>query len=670
MGKPTTDVAKLHPKLRMILNGSSTVNVMRAEHCSALFVNTEAAKKRVPPARGDFAKPKSRRALRGAKRGKLKQPPRDVSANVLVQLTDSARRLGARNVRASARRGDFAALSLPLDRIHELTADAVRVELAEPLTDPRPKVEAESAQPRPRRDLNTSVRHRDGQGVLIGIIDVQGFDFAHPDFLDSNQQTRFVTIWDQGGENRAPPTGYGYGSELTSAHLGRAMRESARVGARPTDLEPQSEQVPGSHGTHVASIAAGNRGICSKADIAAVLISVGPEGQDKRSSFYDSSRLLHAVEYLVALAEKRGQPLSINISLATNGHAHDGSSVLSRWLDSMLTKPGLSLCAAAGNAGQERALSDDDLGFIMGRIHTRGRIASGGLDVNIGWVVVGNGVADLSENELNIWHSSQDRFAISIKPPGGKPIGPVEPGEYIENRELPDGTFVSVYNEPYHPANGENLIACYLSPFFSTSGAAGVTAGHWTVQLHGREVRDGHYHAWIERDDPRRIGSIGDKEAWTFPSFFSEASNVDDSSINSLACSHFVLGIGNLDEDESRINITSSQGPTRDGRSKPDLSAPGTNIVAAKGFAGADDLWIAMTGTSMASPMVAGVVGLMLSVAPTLTAAQIRGIMRRTARPLPGAGYAWLNDAGYGVIQAKEAIEEALNFSRRKDVTR
>ena len=51
------------------------------------------------------------------------------------------------------------------------------------------------------------------------------------------------------------------------------------------------------------------------------------------------------------------------------------------------------------------------------------------------------------------------------------------------------------------------------------------------------------------------------------------------------------------------------------------------------------DPWIEMTGTSMASPYVAGVIGLMLAAEPTLTAAQILGIIKATARPLPGATY-------------------------------
>jgi subtilisin family serine protease len=85
---------------------------------------------------------------------------------------------------------------------------------------------------------------------------------------------------------------------------------------------------------------------------------------------------------------------------------------------------------------------------------------------------------------------------------------------------------------------------------------------------------------------------------------------VDDSSVSSLGCGEQVLSISNLDEARQRINVSSSQGPTRDGRFKPDVAAPGTDIVAALGFNFDDNQqWIGMTGTSMASPFACGVVG-------------------------------------------------------------
>jgi subtilisin family serine protease len=146
---------------------------------------------------------------------------------------------------------------------------------------------------------------------------------------------------------------------------------------------------------------------------------------------------------------------------------------------------------------------------------------------------------------------------------------------------------------------------------------------------------------------------------------------VDNSSVSSLACGHRVFSVANLDDAAERINITSSQGPTRDNRYKPDTAAPGTDIIAAKGFAGSDDLWIKMTGTSMASPYVAGVAGLMLATArkPRLTAAQIEGIIIRTAQPLPGDNFVWRDSAGFGRINSDACINEAQHINDRKDIT-
>ncbi len=72
-----------------------------------------------------------------------------------------------------------------------------------------------------------------------------------------------------------------------------------------------------------------------------------------------------------------------------------------------------------------------------------------------------------------------------------------------------------------------------------------------------------------------------------------------------------------------------------------------------------------MTGTSMASPYVCGVIGLMLAARPELTAAQCLGILQRTSQPLPGKPFKWQNDAGYGRIQPEAAIEEAKRLNER-----
>ena len=70
-----------------------------------------------------------------------------------------------------------------------------------------------------------------------------------------------------------------------------------------------------------------------------------------------------------------------------------------------------------------------------------------------------------------------------------------------------------------------------------------------------------------------------------------------------------------------------------------------------------------MTGTSMASPYVAGVAAHMLAREPRLTATQIVGIMRRTAQPLPGSDYKWQDAAGFGRIAPTRASRRRTSRS-------
>jgi subtilisin family serine protease len=96
--------------------------------------------------------------------------------------------------------------------------------------------------------------------------------------------------------------------------------------------------------------------------------------------------------------------------------------------------------------------------------------------------------------------------------------------------------------------------------------------------------------------------------------------------------------------------------------------APGTKIVAAKGFGGLHDPWIAMSGTSMAAPIVCGVAAQMLAVNSKLTAPQISGIMIRTSKPVPGTDYHWKDDLGFGVVDAQACVAEAKQIEIKKDL--
>jgi subtilisin family serine protease len=650
---------RLSPRLRMIVNGDAAVNGYRS-YISASVQSTSVAADRAAAGFATATRPSDQEDGAPGPKSRKSATDRALVSCFVHTNSPQAKVPGQKLGREpQSLEGQLLTSDLTPAEILQLEQEdgIAYIETGNPLSQPTPtSVERRRGEPHPRRPEAVPAS---AGSVIVGIIDVGGFDFAHTDFRDG-QETRFEVIWDQGAGNGATQArehvpGVPYGKVITRADMNQAIADAAAAEVAASDFAPQWNQQRGSHGTHVASIAAGNRGMCPEAILAGVTIALTDEEVDRRTTFFDSTRLAHAVDFLFKLGDNMDLPVAINISLGTNGHAHDGTSPISRWIDAYLTQPGRCVCVAAGNAGQEAARFDGDLGHLSGRIHSSGKIPARGLVADLQWQVVGNGVVDVSENELEIWYRAGDEFHVQVRSPSGFESDWVKPGEFYENLPLPTQTFLSVYNERYLPANGANRISVFLSPRLLPP-ITGIESGTWTVRLKGEEVRDGRYDAWIERDDPRPLGRLGEAHAWLFPSYFSAKSNVDGSSVSSLACGRDVIAVANADPSSDQINVSSSQGPTWDGRSKPDIAAPGTAIVAANGFSDDRDQWVSMTGTSMASPHVTGVAALMLAKERRLTARQILGMMRRTAQPLPGSDYAWQDDAGFGVIAAAQCV--------------
>ncbi|MBI3926583.1 MAG: S8 family peptidase [Armatimonadetes bacterium] len=127
---------------------------------------------------------------------------------------------------------------------------------------------------------------------------------------------------------------------------------------------------------------------------------------------------------------------------------------------------------------------------------------------------------------------------------------------------------------------------------------------------------------------------------------------------------------GTRSRDDDEVAFFSSRGPTTiDGLTKPDILSPGVNITAANSPGSALDQlavphvgrsYITISGTSMATPVMAGVIAALLSANPSLTPAEVKEIFTSTAAPLPGVD---ANSQGAGVVHPEAALQEAL---RRK----
>lgn len=105
----------------------------------------------------------------------------------------------------------------------------------------------------------------------------------------------------------------------------------------------------------------------------------------------------------------------------------------------------------------------------------------------------------------------------------------------------------------------------------------------------------------------------------------------------------------------------SSRGPTADGRIKPDITTPGRNITAAK--AGSINGYVTYSGTSMATPFMAGVIALMLDANYSLTDSQVKDMLYSSTNVKDFGPSGKDIDFGYGISLCYNCIKQAGGYS-------
>jgi subtilisin family serine protease len=502
-----------------------------------------------------------------------------------------------------------------------------------------------------------------GAGVICGIIDT-GVDGAHPDLRNADGSTRILGFWDQTAVNHPTNTPvYGYGQVYDSSMINANF-------ALAND--------PGAHGTTVAGCASGNanatgnhKGVAPQSHVLVV-----------KNNLYAINWLAtisDAVDWMYHVGDSLNMPVVINVSLGTYDGSHDGRDPDSRFIDSLIrAKRGRLMVAAAGNSGNSA---------LYGNYHLRTDVGS---DTSFTWVTynpssaLGYG-AVFFEAYADTADLNQVQFAIGADAPS--PVYSFRGKTDFHNVQECIGTIISdtIWN-------GSNILG--IVDFY-----AQIIHDTYLLQVHLQEPDS---NAYLFRMMSTGQGAF---DVWSaswmgtsslieaplptvaqFPEIVHYAS--PDSAkvmVSGFQCLETVVTVANyaganayLDYNNNlqtfpyavqQISVNSSRGPTRDNRQKPDIAATGDVTMSAGPLSNlawmrinepfkvsADSMHMRNGGTSMASPVIAGIGALMLEKCPTLRWDEFLQAITQTAKS-DGFTAAVPNITwGYGKVDAFRAL--------------
>ncbi|WP_230203246.1 S8 family serine peptidase [Parafrankia discariae] len=454
-----------------------------------------------------------------------------------------------------------------------------------------------------------------GDGVLVAVVDT-GVDWSHPDFCHDNESSRIEKFVYAHRLNGATSTTY----EIYSQNdINGALTGSNKI--------PEGDLK--GHGTHCASIAAGNgrgaagcqyRGVAPNAAIMAV----------RSEPLYDDHTMRGIADAFNLAA---GRPAVVSLSLGTNLGSHDGTSALELAIMRQ-SGPGRIVVVSAGNEGEDA-------------IHSQGQLVEG-QDL-----VIPFRISDTNLEYVDVWIPRGDDVDIFVETPRGISHQPT--GDIVTTA---DGAFRADFIE--NPINRDQNLFVQL--------AGGRIDDVWSIRIRPLTVMHGEVHAWAETANPYTSRHIFRRPS---PGYSVGTPATSERCIavgSSISKTGYLGRLGNVNSaglTVGHMSGFSSVGPTRAGILKPDIAAPGQFITAA--LADGSEMamrpdyaelihptapYITIQGTSMAAPFIAGLIALMLQREPKLTPEEIRHRFRVTSRRDQVTGPVWNPRFGLGKIDA------------------
>ena len=635
-------------------------------------------------------------------------------ALAIAQLKDGVtdEDLKAQGVNVIRSRSGFAFIAVPLDDAERVAATKgiKRIQFERPVQQKLKYARFDTGVDKIHEGMGLSQAYT-GKGVVCGIVD-QGFDLNHINFVDENGDPR-IKYFEKVGYN------YNYKNPTDPIAERTIYNTPEAIRGYKTDATNTY------HATHTMGIMAGSyKGTTKTATLTdtAPYVAIDDIPNPFYGVAYDADivaancesytdiLIAIAVEDLLGYAEAYNKPMVVNLSLGTNQGSHDGKAVVCQFFDAIVEELNAKIVMATGNEGDKKIAANKTFvgndttfqTFITGDIYKTGA-AEGDIYVRSGQVdIYGNDMKPFKRLQAIVWNTSRNRVTKRYE---------------LKINEETLGTGKYFCSSDDYKEYDTDIVDRTLGQYFSgTIGLyceidSALGRSHCIVSFdlvdNGDLNKENQYKIGFivdgeagQRVDAYSVGYFHGMDNYGIEGFTDGSSN---GSVSDMACGKSTLSVGSYNTSEGwaqldgyrynqpdggielgKVSPFSSYGTLIDGRNLPDVVAPGAYIISSMNRYYMDALGVDNTtellsavanvngidypyawaaGTSMACPMVSGIIALWLEADPTLSMEDIRDIIRQTARMDEAMLEADPVKVGAGKIDAYEGLKEVL---RRK----
>lgn len=453
-----------------------------------------------------------------------------------------------------------------------------------------------------------------GEGVIVAIIDT-GINIFNREFRNEDGSTRILNIYDQTVSR-----------EYSRSEINDFLNENAVTGSLVT---APAADISG-HGTDVAVIACGNSGTAPKSDIIVIKLGIS-----MINSFPRTTQLMEAVDYAVKKGIEYSKPVAINISFGNNYGDHSGNSLFETFLNDISLSWKCSICIGSGNEANSRTHTSVIL-------TDRSQIS--------GEQIVELAVGEYETSfDVQIWKEYTDEFDVEIIAPDGSNFGRMTGYGVLARFRTNDVDIMIFYGEPA-PYSARQEIYINFVPV-----NAYVTTGIWRLRFIPRTIRNGRVDLWLPASS-----SLNYSTGFTRPD--------SDYTFTVPSTSTRVITVGAYNAKTGSYSNFSGRGYEIKNAfftsTKPDLVAPGENIlISGMGITNSvsDRL---VSGTSFATPFVTGGAALLMEWGIVrgndafLYGEKLKAYLIKGTRQLPGYESGANNTTGWGALCVAESIPD------------